>query len=292
MNSPLLGASRLLAYVVWTVTMIPIQWLLLRLSSPAALRLPKFYHGVCARILGFDLRVNGTISTARPTLFVSNHSSYLDITMLGALIEGSFIAKTEVGTWPFFGTLARLQRTVFVDRKPRNAAEHRDSIQGRLEQGDNLVLFPEGTSSDGNRTLPFKTALFSVAGMKVSTAGAEPRAITVQPISITYTALDGLPLGREYRPLCAWYGDMSLLPHLWTVAGLGRVTVQIDFHEPISVDDFGSRKELAQHCAQAVAAGVSSAVTGQRSGRPGQKPKSGGPAQPEASTETRAILAA
>jgi 1-acyl-sn-glycerol-3-phosphate acyltransferase len=184
--------------------------------------------------------------------------------MLGALIEGSFIAKTEVGTWPFFGTLARLQRTVFVDRKPKNAAEHRDSIQGRLEQGDSLILFPEGTSSDGNRTLPFKSALFSVASIKVPGDHGGMRAITVQPVSITCTALDGIPLGHAFRPFYAWYGDMSLLPHLWTVAGLGRLTVAVEFHPAVRADAFVSRKALAQHCSDAISAGVRAMISGRR----------------------------
>jgi lyso-ornithine lipid O-acyltransferase len=264
MGSPVLGALRLAAYVLWTVMMIPIQWGLIKLGSPACRRLPRFYHAVCARLLGFRLDVSGSISIDHPTLFVSNHSSYLDITMLGALIEGSFIAKTEVGTWPFFGTLARLQRTVFVDRKPKNAAEHRDSIQGRLEQGDNLILFPEGTSSDGNRTLPFKSALFSVAAVRVPDSRGGQRALTVQPISIACTALDGVPLGRAFRPLYAWYGDMALLPHLWTVAGLGRLTVAVEFHPPVRADSFASRKALAQHCNDAISAGVAAMVSGRR----------------------------
>lgn len=290
MGSPVLGAFRLAIYVLWTAMLIPVQWVLIKLESPASRRLPMFYHRICARMLGFRLDVMGAISTDRPTLFVSNHSSYLDITMLGALTEGSFIAKTEVGTWPFFGTLARLQRTVFVDRKPRNAAEHRDSIQGRLEQGDSLILFPEGTSSDGNRTLPFKSALFSVAAFRVSDGRGGQRAITVQPVSIACTALDGIPLGRAFRPLYAWYGDMSLLPHLWTVAGLGRLSVAVEFHDPVSADSFPSRKALAQHCSDAISAGVAAAI----SARPRQRNAAiaDSPGESDRGEDGRAVLAA
>ena len=262
MGSATRSAARLATYVLWTAILIPVQWVLLKLRSPAALRLPKFYHLVCTRILGFDLQVIGRPSTDRPTLFVSNHSSYLDITILGALIEGSFVAKSDVAAWPFFGTLARLQRTVFVDRKRSKTAKQRDSIQGRLQQGDGLILFPEGTSSDGNRTLPFKSALFSVAAIEVTEANGGHRAITVQPVSIACTALDGIPLGRELRPLYAWYGDMSLVPHLWIVAGLGRLTVAVEFHAPVRADQFASRKALAEHCYEAVSNGVAAMITG------------------------------
>ena len=96
-------------------------------------------------------------------LFAANHVSYLDITVLGSLLDASFIAKTEVAGWPLFGWLARLQRSVFIDRRARSTAHQRDSIAARLAAGEALILFPEGTSGDGNRLLPFKSALFSVA---------------------------------------------------------------------------------------------------------------------------------
>jgi len=257
MGSSLLGVARLIAYAAFTLPLMPVQALLVWLGSPLRHRLPRAYHAVCRRILGLDVDVVGRPLDQRPTLFVSNHSSYLDIIVLGSLIPGSFVAKTEVGRWPFFGLLAKLQQTVFVDRKARNAGVHRDDMRGRLEDGDMLILFPEGTSSDGNRTLPFKTALFSVASLKV-----EDRPITVQPVSIAATCLDGIPLGRSMRPVYAWYGDMELVPHLWQMVRLGRLTVRVEFHEPVTVEGFGSRKALAEHCWRVIANGVDRAVSG------------------------------
>ena len=198
------------------------------------------------------------MSTAAPTLFVSNHLSYLDIEVLGSLIPGSFVAKTEVGTWPFFGALARLQRTVFVDRNRRGSADaQRDSLQSRLEAGDNLVLFPEGTSSDGNRTLPFKSALFAAAGLRI-----DGKPLTVQPVSLACTTLDGIPLGRRLRPIYAWYGDMDLVPHLWNVVKQGQLRITVIFHPPVTLETVRSRKALADHCWRAIAAGVSDANAG------------------------------
>src|SRR3546814_20751956 len=127
----------------------------------------------------------------------------------------------------------------------------------RLEAGDDLVLFPEGTSGDGNRVLAFKSALFSVAERRPQ---GEP--LTVQPVSIAYTRLDGLPLGRYLRPFFAWYGDMELGPHLWHAIGLGRVTVMVEFHEPVTLDQFGSRKALSDHCHDVVSRGVAAALSG------------------------------
>ena len=127
----------------------------------------------------------------------------------------------------------------------------------RLEQGDNLILFPEGTSNDGNRVLPFKSALFGVAEKEI---GGKP--LLVQPVSISYVRLDGIPVGRGYRPYFAWYGDMEMAGHLWNVFGLGQTTVAIEFHEPITIEQFASRKEMARHCHRVVAEGVSRGIHG------------------------------
>lgn len=257
-GSPVLGAVRLAAYLAWTLLLIPAQALAVALRSPLRHRIPLVYHGVCARILGFEVAVRGRMAAEGPVLFVSNHCSYLDITVLGSLIPGSFVAKSEVAGWPFFGVLAKLQQTVFVERKARAGVERqRDELGARLDAGDSLILFPEGTSSDGNRTLPFKTALFAVAARRI-----DGKPLTVQPVSIAPTRLDGIPMGFAFRPFYAWYGDMDLAPHLWTVFTLGGMTVEVEFHPPVTIDAFSSRKALADHCQRAVAAGVARAVSG------------------------------
>jgi 1-acyl-sn-glycerol-3-phosphate acyltransferase len=130
-------------------------------------------------------------------------------------------------------------------------------MRNRLLAGDNLVLFPEGTSSDGNRTLRFKSSLLSVADVEIDGAP-----IAVQPVSIAYARLDGIPLGRAFRPYFAWYGDMILASHLWRMAGLGTVTVAVHFHPPTTVTACGSRKALAQATHSAVARGVAALLTG------------------------------
>ena len=199
-------------------------------------------------------------SRAHPTLYVSNHVSYLDVPVLGALIPVCFVAKSEVKRWPFFGWLARLQRTVFVERKASRASEPRDEMLERLEGGDDLVLFPEGTSGDGVHVLPFKSALLSVAERW---AGSAP--LVIQPVSITYTKLDGLPLGRHLRPFFAWYGDMDLVPHLWQLAGLGHLDVMVHFHQPVTLGEMGSRKALSQYCQTQIEQGVAVALAGRPS---------------------------
>jgi len=249
-----IASLRLLLYLGWTAALLPMQIAAVSLPGRLRERLPRFYHRSLWRPIGLDVRVRGEPSRDRPTLFVVNHTSYLDITVLGGLIEGCFVAKREVSGWPFFGLLAKLQRTAFVERRRGATAIERDHISQRLAAGDNLILFPEGTSNDGNRVLPFKSALFAALD---ATQG-----LPIQPVSISYTRLDGMPLGRAFRPFVAWYGDMDLAPHLFTFLGLGRMTVEIVFHPPLRADRFLSRKDLARRCQEIVAEGVAGALTG------------------------------
>ena len=264
-GSPLRALIRLFAYGGLTLLLMPAQAFAVLFDLRYKRTLPIWYHERCCRILGFRVEVHGEQSTTHPTLYACNHVSYLDIMILGSLIEGSFVAKSEVARWPLFGWLARLQRSVFIERRGRKVARHRDELNQRLESGDDLILFPEGTSGDGNQVLPFKSALFSVAERR-----PHDRPLLVQPVSIAYTRLDGVPMGRYLRPLFAWYGDMELGSHLWQVAGLGWATVVVEFHSPVTIDAFGTRKMLSEYCQGQVTAGMSAAL----SGRPQRPPLS------------------
>jgi len=256
-SSRVRAAARLLAYVLLTVPLMPVQTLFVLLRLPWAYGLPRLYHRLCCRIFGVELIVEGTVAPTRPILFVANHISYLDITVLGAVIDTCFVAKKEIARWPFFGWLAKLQQTVFVERRARAVAGERDELSRRLEARANVVLFAEGTSSDGNRLLPFKSALFSVAERSV---GGAP--LAVQPVTLAYTRLDGMPLGRPLRPFVAWYGDMDLAPHLWFALGLGRITAVLRFHPPVTLPAFGTRKALATHCQQTIGVALEEANLG------------------------------
>ena len=257
LGSPLRAFGRISAYAVFTLALIPIQAVFVLFGCRAQVRFPVWYHRRCCRLLGFRVARRGKPVLDGPVLFVSNHCSYLDIAILGSLLPASFVARADMAGWPLFGALAKLQRSVFVDRKSIRTIQHRDEMSKRLEAGDSLILFPEGTSSDGNRVLPFKSSLLSVAEL---TPGGRP--LVVQPVSIAYTMLDGLPLGRYLRPFFAWYGDMDLLGHMWQWAGLGRLTVVVRFHDPVALSQFGSRKALAEHCYEVVSRGLSEALAG------------------------------
>ncbi len=252
LSSPSRAVLRLFAYLALTVFLLPIQALAVLSGTKVSKVTPLFYHRLCARIFGFRIQVRGQPSAAKPTLFVSNHVSYMDITVLGSLLNASFIAKAEVSKWPLFGQLAKLNKTIFVQRRGPRAAAQRDEISDRLSNGDSLILFPEGTSADGLHVLPFKSALFSVAEQR---GRSEP--LTLQPVSISYSQLDGIPLCRFLLPHFAWYGDMTMVSHVFTLVGLGLVTIDVTFHEPALSDRFKTRKEMAQYCHRRVAAGAS-----------------------------------
>ena len=256
-NAPVRSFVRLSLYIVWILVMIPAQAVALLLRSKLADRLPIIVHRVVTRLIDAKVTVKGEQCKEGAVLFVSNHASYADISILGAHIRGSFVAKAEVAKWPLFGICAKLSRTVFVDRRARYARQQAEEMKRRFQKGDRLILFAEGTSSDGNRVLPFRSSLFATAEIEVNGGP-----VKVQPVSIAYTRLDGIPMGRHLRPFFAWYGDMEMFSHLWGIVGVGRSTVVLEFHKPVSIRDFPDRKALAAYCQAVVAAGVSSAISG------------------------------
>jgi 1-acyl-sn-glycerol-3-phosphate acyltransferase len=237
----------LAAFLILTVAGIPVQVLSLRLRLRLRKTYPHRYHQLLARLFGVRITVLGKPIQDRGVLMVANHTSYFDILVLSASACVSFVAKKEVNDWPFFGLMSRLQESVFVERDKRSQAmASRDLIRDRLKSGDALVLFPEGTSTDGNHVRPFKSALMGAVETEIgSDAEGRVRYVPVQPVSIAYVGMNGMPMGREFRPLFAWYGDMDMIPHLWEALKAGPFDVTVEFHPPITVDSAGGRKQIA-----------------------------------------------
>ena len=258
------AAVLLLVFFLATVTGVPWQWSALRFHLPRRKTFPHRYHRWLCRLFGIRLTVIGKPVQDRGVLMVANHTSYFDIIVLSGAARVSFVAKKEVGSWPFFGTLARLQETLFIARDRRSqTATARDEMRKRLQHGDALVLFPEGTSNDGNQVLPFRSALMGAAESEVGTdAQGHAQHVPVQPVSVTYVGLHGIPMGRENRPLFAWYGDMELVPHLWEAVKAGPFDVVVEFHPPMTVDTEGGRKALAAAAERMVREGQARALAG------------------------------
>jgi lyso-ornithine lipid O-acyltransferase len=241
------AALTLMAFVLLTVPLMPLQALLLRTSRRAARAFPHWYHRQVCRLLGIRLEIDGAVVRDQPVLLVANHSTWLDIPVLSAVAPVSFIAKKEVGGWPFVAQLARLQRSVFVDRTRRTAVGATTSeMSARLADGDTLVLFAEGTSSDGNRVLPLRTSLFG-AVMPSAKGVAAGTGVLVQTCAVVYVRLHGMPLGRAGRSLVGWYGDMAMGRHAWALLKAGPLDVRIVVGPPVPLAGFADRKELARH---------------------------------------------
>jgi lyso-ornithine lipid O-acyltransferase len=232
------GVAVLAGFVGLTLPLMPVQQVFKWTWRSMARRFPHYYHRVLSRVLGFRIAVEGEIPRHGPALLVANHVSWIDIVACSAVAPLSFVAKKEVGAWPLFGQLAKLQNSVFVDRERRHkTVASRNEIQERLKAGDVLMLFPEGTSHDGLNMLPFKSAFFGAAAFE---------SVPVIPVTIAYNKFHGLPMMRRQRPWFAWYGDMDLPPHLWGALQQGPIGITIRFHAPVLLGDAGGRKQLAQ----------------------------------------------
>jgi 1-acyl-sn-glycerol-3-phosphate acyltransferase len=259
----------LIVFLASTLLLIPWQAFLLRFNFKSRKTFPSTFNRYLCRLFGIRITVFGKPIQDRGVLMVGNHTSYFDILVLSSLAQISFVAKSEVAGWPIFGILAKLQQAVFVERARRSqTGEARDQIRERLLAGDALVLFPEGTSNDGNRVLPFKSALMGAVETEI---GKDPQGrplyVPVQPVSLAYVGVHGIPMGRENRPLYAWYGDMELVPHLWEALLSGPMEVVVEFHPPITVDAAGGRKAMAAKVEAIVRRGQARALAGNYEGQ-------------------------
>jgi lyso-ornithine lipid O-acyltransferase len=211
------------------------------LCGPARPVTPHITQTVCRlalRLMRLPLSVEGTpMQHAGAT--VSNHSSWLDIFVLNAAHRVYFVAKSEVSGWPAIGWLARATGTLFIARKGTEAKRQKEIFETRLAQGHRLLFFPEGTSTDALRVLPFKSALFEAFFAPVLRD-----AMHIQPVTVVFHAPDGAD-PRHY----GWWGDMDFAPHLLkTLATWRQGWVKVTFHPEVAVADFANRKLLAQHC--------------------------------------------
>jgi 1-acyl-sn-glycerol-3-phosphate acyltransferase len=241
------AVRRMAALVLWTLVAVPVQALLCALPwRRGKVAFARVYHAVACRLIGLRVQVVGRPSGEGPVLFLSNHSSWLDILVLGGVLEACFVSKAEVGRWPLIGTVARLGRTVFVSRTRGGTGREADEMRNRLSAGDSLILFPEGTSSDGTRVLPFRSAFLATA----------EAARVIQPVSLVYDRLGGLPACRRDRPIFAWYGDMDIASHFWRLARRSGARATVLLHEPFPPGVLPDRKALSAEAERIVGEGA------------------------------------
>lgn len=216
------------------------------LHRPWTPHITQFVCRNALRLLGIGYEARGAPMTQMGAV-VANHASWLDIFALNAQKRVYFVAKAEVAGWAGIGWLARAVGTVFIRRDPRDAAKQRAVFEERLTEGHKLLFFPEGTSSDGLRILPFKSTLFAAFFTN------ELRDICfIQPATVIYRA----PAGQSDH-FYGWWGDMDFAPHLMqTLAAARQGTVEVIYHAPLKVSDFPNRKALAAACEDIVRAGL------------------------------------
>ncbi len=235
-----------IALLLLTLLLLPFQLVGILFNSRLQRIVPNLYHRAVAAIVGIRIHQVGRRCDDRPLLILSNHVSWLDIIVITALTPVVFVAKHEVANWPLFGWLAKLQRTVFIERERRHkTGEVAREMASRLRGGDAVVLFAEGTSSNGNRILPFRSAL---VGSVHHTLGDQTHhsSVTVQPLSLAYTGFGGVPAGRALRDRLAWYGDIDLMPHMLGVFLSGAVDVTVSWGAPVAYDVSADRKRIAR----------------------------------------------
>ena len=228
--------------IVITTLLLPVQALLHMLQNPLSKIIPMIYHKIILKLLSIKIVVKGSLGEDG-SLIVSNHASWIDIFIISSVIKTSFVSKSEVSRWPLVSWLAKLQRTIFIDRNNhKELTKTANKIQDRISNKQNVVLFPEGTSSDGNKVLPFKSSIFMLCEL------SEVSKFKIQPISIAYTKYNGLSMTRIERMLIAWYGDMDLLSHLYNIIRSGSFEVEVTFHNRIDISEKKSRKDIAGEC--------------------------------------------
>ena len=207
-------------------------------NRPVTPYITQFVCRMAIPILRIGLSTTGTPMRQKGAV-VANHSSWLDIFALNAVQRGYFVAKSEVSGWAGIGWLARATGTVFIARKGTEAKRQQELFEDRLRAGHRLMFFPEGTSTDATRVLPFKSTLFAA----FYTHGLD-HILHIQPVTVVYHA----PPGRDPR-YYGWWGDMDFAPHLLQVLATphqGRV--EIIFHPEVPVSGFAGRKDLAAYC--------------------------------------------
>jgi len=227
---------KFIIFICLTILLIFGKTFLQVFSKKISQKLIQFFHKLLLWLININVEVNGKINENKiPTLYVSNHLSYIDIPVLGSILNAKFIAKKEISSWPFAGYLSKVGNTIFIGRNLRFLKKNKSMILDHISKGDNIILFPEGTTSDGIRVLKFKSSLLS---------SLEKKNILIQPIVIKYERINGMPLNRWIKPVIAWYGDMELKPHLINLLKLFSIVAKITFLPTVNGKDFVNRKDM------------------------------------------------
>lgn len=219
---------------------------LLRLEGARAHTVHWFYNSA-RRLCGVVLKVEGNLCPERPLLLLANHSSYLDIFVLGSLAPMSFTPKREIRSWPVIGFFCVLADCVFIERRPAAMEDAKAEMEAKLKQGKVIALFPEGTTGDGFNIKPFKSGFLNLV---------ETHDLPVQPVSLAYTHIGDAPLNSTTRELVAWIGEASLVTHMYRLLKLPAIHVTATYYEVLRRAQYPDRKALAKACEEVITGGL------------------------------------
>ncbi len=234
------GQARAVAFTIMTIVMFfPVLLLWMLTLEKLRGRLVSRYYAMAGYIAGVRLTIEGKIDPRRPLMLVANHSSYLDIFVLGALAPLSFTPKREIRSWPIIGFFCILADCVFIERKPKDMQRAQAEMMARINTGKVLVLFPEGTTGDGFKIMPFKSGFFKLA---------EDHHLPIQPVSVAYTHIGNVPLSAATREQVSWIGDASFADHFWRLLRFPNVRVKVTIYPAEDMGKYEDRKALAKQC--------------------------------------------
>ena len=231
--------------------LIPLQYIFVQFKLKNRIYIPIFFHRILLKILGIKVKLIGQNTSARPLILAGNHTSYLDIIILGSIMPICFIAKEDIKHWFLFGFLAKMQNTIFIKRKNYKTLESLNSINKELANNSAVVLFPEGTTNTGKKVLNFKSSLFNLF--------ENNNTLRLQNFSLCYTHVNDMPIDNRTRPQISWYGDMNIVTHLLNFLKLSSIKATVVLH-PVMKLQGQDRKVIAMLSAKQVKEGIIEAV--------------------------------
>ena len=237
------GLLRLLVFLPLTIFLVLIFLIFKAILKPLNLNYPvflirKLWSILILRLFGLKLKVIGKQSYSS-TIFVSNHISWTDILVIQSVLDIIFIAKSDVKKMPGLGFLASIANTVFIDRNPQKISKDSLILKKKIEKGELICFFPEGTSTDGLRVLKFKSGFFQLLFDRIYNQNKYIK--KVQPLSIYYKVHNkNLP-----KDFYGWWGSMSIISHITKILCLSSGSVELKFHDSLDSEEFNDRKEIA-----------------------------------------------
>lgn len=246
-----IACFKLICFGLLCLIIIPTQfsWQYIFRKSDLYYIVPKIFNRLTLFIFCIKVTMKGAPPERKNVIFVGNHLSYIDIPVLGGYLLANFIAKADVRNWPIFGTLASISRTIYIERDRNAAVKCIQDIEKSLSESRSLILFPEGTSTQGIEVFPFKSSIFELFLNKKL-----KQKLIIQPFTLAITEIDQRPiLSATDNDIYAWHSDMTLPPHLWSLAKSKGVEIELTLHAPRVAKDYDNRKIFASTCHEDVA---------------------------------------